>query len=403
MSQNDQSQPQKSFKVPSLGASLFPPSSNRMPVPSLNIPSAGNLTALSPSQKIMSSQGEKAGTKFKVALTPGHSPMDWARLSTSLAKHKKPYRNVTKTELAKHNKKHDCWMAYENIVYDITKYVEFHPGGVEEILRGKGRDGTNLFNEVHSWVNLRNMLKNCIVGQLVNDPDPGAVTFEVQENGLKIILNCNPIMAFYDKRKSKIHLYDEDLIRIKTIDISPKFDNFWSKIEFTKFNEILLTGETQAGLENQDFKIIYEKPVHLEYHDILLKDTVIIDEKQNLKIYDFVVPNMVPFGNEFNEDFKSSYSTSPSSSNFLQIPHISLKNPQNSERPYSIISSNINKSKLARLDDENSDFNFKLLIKIYKDGVFTKNFENYLGQSGKITATLVSLTNNLDSWVWVVF
>ena len=43
---------------------------------------------------------------------------------------------VSHQELAKHNKKDDCWMAVRGKVYNVTRYVDYHPGGVEQILRG---------------------------------------------------------------------------------------------------------------------------------------------------------------------------------------------------------------------------------------------------------------------------
>ena len=33
-------------------------------------------------------------------------------------------------------------------VYNITPYLEFHPGGVSELMRGAGKDSTDLFDEV---------------------------------------------------------------------------------------------------------------------------------------------------------------------------------------------------------------------------------------------------------------
>ena len=30
----------------------------------------------------------------------------------------------------------------------MTPYLEYHPGGIPEIMRGVGRDGTDLFDEV---------------------------------------------------------------------------------------------------------------------------------------------------------------------------------------------------------------------------------------------------------------
>ena len=33
-------------------------------------------------------------------------------------------------------------------VYNITPYLEYHPGGIPEIMKGAGKDGTQLFDEV---------------------------------------------------------------------------------------------------------------------------------------------------------------------------------------------------------------------------------------------------------------
>jgi cytochrome b involved in lipid metabolism len=42
---------------------------------------------------------------------------------------------------------------YTGNVYNITPYLDYHPGGVDEIMKGAGIDGTTLFQEIHSWVN----------------------------------------------------------------------------------------------------------------------------------------------------------------------------------------------------------------------------------------------------------
>ena len=36
----------------------------------------------------------------------------------------------TRKQVAKHNKKTDCWLIANNNVYDVTKFIEKHPIGV---------------------------------------------------------------------------------------------------------------------------------------------------------------------------------------------------------------------------------------------------------------------------------
>ena len=41
------------------------------------------------------------------------------------------------------------YVLYIGKVYNITPYLEYHPGGIPEIMKGAGKDGTALFDEVH--------------------------------------------------------------------------------------------------------------------------------------------------------------------------------------------------------------------------------------------------------------
>ncbi|PSN43861.1 Cytochrome b5 reductase 4 [Blattella germanica] len=103
--------------------------------------------------------------------------MDWVRLGNSgvdLTGVGGIPQNVTVTQLAVHNKKNDAWLAIRGKVYNVTKYMDFHPGGDEELMRGVGKDATDLFNQVHAWVNYESLLQKCYIGRLVyNDSNPG--------------------------------------------------------------------------------------------------------------------------------------------------------------------------------------------------------------------------------------
>lgn len=108
----------------------------------------------------------------KVALKPGHSLMGWINFASKakdLSGTNGKQIEVTPDELAKHNKQEDCWIALKDKVYNITTYLNYHPGGVEEIMRGAGRDATELFNEVHIWVNYESILAKCLVGPFKSD------------------------------------------------------------------------------------------------------------------------------------------------------------------------------------------------------------------------------------------
>lgn len=62
---------------------------------------------------------------------------------------------ISSEEFVKHNKcslkdveNNDAWIAINGYVYNITEWVEFHPGG-EVICAVVEKDGSELFNDVH--------------------------------------------------------------------------------------------------------------------------------------------------------------------------------------------------------------------------------------------------------------
>jgi cytochrome b involved in lipid metabolism len=50
----------------------------------------------------------------------------------------------TLEQVAQHNTESDAWIVIEDVVYDVTKYVDEHPGGLL-IMDGVGKDATELF------------------------------------------------------------------------------------------------------------------------------------------------------------------------------------------------------------------------------------------------------------------
>ena len=69
----------------------------------------------------------------KVALEPGHSALDWARLKSSgvdLTDGARGMRKITMEEVQRHRTKADAWTVLGGKVYNITPYLKFHPGGM---------------------------------------------------------------------------------------------------------------------------------------------------------------------------------------------------------------------------------------------------------------------------------
>ncbi|KAH7327365.1 hypothetical protein BKA65DRAFT_66465 [Rhexocercosporidium sp. MPI-PUGE-AT-0058] len=154
---------------------MAPPT--RSPLPNRGPPNASSLSSSLLPPPTHTSIPTKP--RRKVLLTPGHSPLDWARLSSSPTANLRglpletPYIRVPPSLLRQYTgrKGKDAWTVLGGKVYNITPYVPYHPGGGPELLKAAGRDGTRLFGEVHPWVNWEGMLENCLVGVAVEEGD----------------------------------------------------------------------------------------------------------------------------------------------------------------------------------------------------------------------------------------
>ncbi|KAM3872752.1 cytochrome b5 reductase 4 [Diretmus argenteus] len=129
-------------------------------VPTQSFPALGSQQRVAPA-------GQSG--RNKVALKPGHSLMDWVRFAKSgrdLTGLRGRLIQVTEDELKKHNTRDDCWTCIRGMVYNVSPYMDYHPGGEEELMKAAGMDGTDLFDKVHRWVNYESMLKECLVGRM---------------------------------------------------------------------------------------------------------------------------------------------------------------------------------------------------------------------------------------------
>ncbi|CAE7780161.1 cyb5r4 [Symbiodinium sp. CCMP2456] len=77
---------------------------------------------------------------------------------------------LTAEEVARHNQAADCWTIFQGRVYDISAYIDFHPGGKKQIMQGAGKDMTSLFHKAHPWVSMEGLVGKLCLGPLVAKP-----------------------------------------------------------------------------------------------------------------------------------------------------------------------------------------------------------------------------------------
>mmetsp|Transcript_20775 Transcript_20775/g.70714 ORF Transcript_20775/g.70714 Transcript_20775/m.70714 type:complete len:134 (+) Transcript_20775:62-463(+) len=71
---------------------------------------------------------------------------------------------ISVAELGKHNTEKDCWMAIDGKVYDVTEFLDEHPGGGDIMVTSSGRDATEDYDDVGHSQHARSMMEKYLVG-----------------------------------------------------------------------------------------------------------------------------------------------------------------------------------------------------------------------------------------------
>ena len=85
---------------------------------------------------------------------------------------------ISTSVLRQHTQPCDCWIALDSVVFDVSQYLEYHPGGQDEILRYAGKDCTKIFQDIHPWINFKAILGPLMVGFLI----PTDKSFQTHKN-----------------------------------------------------------------------------------------------------------------------------------------------------------------------------------------------------------------------------
>ncbi|XP_022849038.1 cytochrome b5-like [Olea europaea var. sylvestris] len=78
----------------------------------------------------------------------------------------------TLAEVAEHNTPKDCWLIIDGKVYDVTKFLEDHPGGDEVLLSATGKDATDDFEDVGHSSSARDQMEELYVGDIDSSTIP---------------------------------------------------------------------------------------------------------------------------------------------------------------------------------------------------------------------------------------
>ncbi|KAL0003650.1 hypothetical protein SO802_011211 [Lithocarpus litseifolius] len=69
-------------------------------------------------------------------------------------------------EASEHNTKDDCWVVIDGKVYDVTTYLDEHPGGDDVVLAATGKDATEEFEDAGHSESAKELMETFCIGEL---------------------------------------------------------------------------------------------------------------------------------------------------------------------------------------------------------------------------------------------
>ena len=75
----------------------------------------------------------------------------------------------TLAQVKEHNTKKSNWIVIHDHIYDVTPFLDEHPGGEEVLVEQGGKDATEAFEDVGHSGDARTLMKEYQIGQLAEE------------------------------------------------------------------------------------------------------------------------------------------------------------------------------------------------------------------------------------------
>ncbi|OXA51925.1 Cytochrome b5 reductase 4 [Folsomia candida] len=384
----------------SITPTIFPIRRYEFQPPKTSMASSSSLLGADLSSSTLMMAPPKLNTvkKSRLLVNPGKSMVEWMKIQQELTA-KGPSAKLRKIgfdELATHNTLGDVWMAINDRVFDVSDYTNYHPGGVEELMKGAGQDATNLFNQIHRWVNFESILRGNLLGFLVKEPTLRVVR-KIQPGSLSTALSCLPSTKFSeddnfidshmdgnDVRQESwtVGLLNRERLILKVMVKPPKV---W--MTHLRLLKALTDDNININYEN-NFKralITLKKP---QQQERWLKLGVPLSDHHQLVDSRASIEDMYPAKLVKRQKLtRNSYMfTAVTHTAAIGVPigfHVQIRLTQNVTRPFTPVSLTITQPNVeveeSALQTNTQELHF--IIKIYPDGQFTSLLENLLSKT----------------------
>ncbi|KAF9777861.1 FMN-dependent dehydrogenase-domain-containing protein [Thelephora terrestris] len=157
---------------------------------------------------------------------------------------------LTGQEVAKHNTRESCWIIVHGNVYDVTEFLDDHPGGSKIILKYAGKDATAEYEPIHP--------PDAITANLPKEKHLGPVDLSTVA-------------------KVEVRITDEEKARLKNVEARPPLSEILNLHDFEAIARQVMTKNAWAYYSSAADDEITNRENHAAYHRIWFRPRVMRD------------------------------------------------------------------------------------------------------------------------------
>ncbi|KAH9955030.1 FMN-dependent dehydrogenase-domain-containing protein [Russula dissimulans] len=152
--------------------------------------------------------------------------------------------------VAQHNSRESCWIIVHGKVYDVTEFLDEHPGGSKIILKYAGKDATQEYEPIHP--------PNAIVDNLPLEKHLGPVEEGTAE-------------------KVEIKVTDQEKARLKRVEARPPLSEILNLHDFEAIAKLTMPDKAWAYYSSAADDEITNRENHAAFHRIWFRPRVLRD------------------------------------------------------------------------------------------------------------------------------
>lgn len=157
---------------------------------------------------------------------------------------------ISGEEVAKHNRRESCWIIVHGKVYDVTEFLDEHPGGSKIILKYAGKDATEEYEPIHP---------------------PDAITTNLPPEKHLGLVEPSTV------EKVQVKTTDEEKARRERVASRPPLDEILNLHDFEAIARQTMPDKAWAYYSSAADDEITTRENHAAYHRIWFRPRILVD------------------------------------------------------------------------------------------------------------------------------